>query len=496
MYAVYAIFALAFVLVAFIAVYATRVKKVGPNQVLVVSGFRHKVLMGQDETGSPIYEERGYRIVTGGRAFIWPILERVDYLSLELMTIDVAVREVYTVQGVPVMVDGVAQVKIGSDDIHISTAAERFLSKNRQEIEHVAHETLAGHLRAILGTLTVEQVYKDRETFGQQVQDVSTNDLSNMGLQIDSFVIKDIQDEEGYLDALGRKRIAEVKRDATIGEAEAERDAMIASARAKQEGETAQFQAKTKIAESEKDYSVQKAAYDAEVNRKNAEAELAYTLQQNITNQQVRAEEVQISVVDKQKQIEVQEQEVKRREKELEATVRKPAEAKQYEIETLANAKKYQTLTEAEGQAKATRSIGQGEADADKARGLAQAEVIQKQGLAEAEAMHKKAAAWQQYNQAAIIQQLIDRLPELAAAISAPLSKTDKITIVSSGGDGAGASQIARDTANIIAQIPATVEGLTGLDLIEALRQLPGFDRAETDEQETTPAKSEEETTE
>ena len=478
----FAAFAVVFVLIAFVVVYASRIKKVGPNEVLVVSGRQHRILVGTDEAGNKIYDKRGYRIVTGGRAFIWPVIERVDYLSLELMTIDVAVREVYTLQGVPVMVDGVAQVKIGSDDVSIATAAERFLSKSRQEIEHVAHETLAGHLRAILGTLTVEQIYKDRETFGQQVQNVSADDLSNMGLRIDSFVIKDIQDEEGYLDALGRKRIAEVKRDATIGEAEAERDAAIASANARQEGETARFNAETKIAESEKSYSVQKASYDAEVNRKKAEAELAYTLQQNITNQQVRAEAVQVEVIEKQKQIEVQEQEVKRRERELEATVRKPAEAKRYEIETLANAKKFQTLTEAEGQAEATRSVGKGEADAAKAKGLAQADVIREQGVAEANAMLKKASAWQEYNEAAIIQQLIDRLPEVAAAISAPLSKTDKITIVSTGdGGGAGASKIAQDTANIIAQIPATVEGLTGVDLIEAIKRLPKIKSAQTE---------------
>ncbi|MEM7345923.1 MAG: SPFH domain-containing protein [Chloroflexota bacterium] len=453
-----------------VGVYAARVKKVGPNEVLVVSGRQH--------------DGRGYRIVTGGRSFIWPVLERVDYLSLELMTIDVAVRDVYTLEGVPVLVDGVAQVKIGSDSVFISTAAERFLSKTQEEIKHVAHETLAGHLRAILGTLTVEQIYKDRETFGQRVQMVSADDLSNMGLWIDSFVIKDIQDSEGYLEALGRKRIAEVKRDATIGEAEADRDAVIASAKARQEGETARFGSETKIAESEKDYSVQKAKYDADVNREKAEAELAYTLQQNITNQQVQAEAIQVEVVEKQKRIEVQEQEVLRREKELEATVRKPAEAKQYEIETLANARKYQTVTEASGEADAARSLGEGEADAAKAKGLAEAEVIRKQGISEAEAMLKKAGAWQEYNDAAIIQQIIDHLPEVAAAISAPLAKTDKITIVSTGGEneGAGANKITQDTAKIIAQIPAIMEGLTGVDLIEAIKRLPTINQKEAED--------------
>jgi len=478
---VLAVVGLIFVLGVFLALYSSRYKKVGPNEVLVISGRRHTYI-------DPVTGEkatRNYRIVKGGGAFIWPVLERVDDLSLEIMTIDVVTPKVYTVQGVPITVDGVAQVKIRGDDVSIATAAEQFLSKSQDEIRNVALQTLEGHLRAILGTLTVEEIYKDRDAFAARVQDVAAGDLANMGLSIVSFTIKDIRDDQGYLDALGRKRTAEVKRDAQIGEAEAARDATIASAKARQEGETAKFQAETKIAEAEKDYQVQKAEYDAQTNRKKAEAELAYTLQQNITNQQVKAEEVQIEVVEKQKRIQVQEQEVLRKEKELEATVKKPAEAEQYRIQTLANAKKYQTLTEAEGQASAARSIGEGEADAAKAKGLAEAEVIRQQGfaeaevirqqgLAEAEAMEKKALAWQMYNQAAIIQQIIEALPKVAAAIAEPLSKTDRIVIINAGGDGAGASKLTQDVTNIVAQVPAAVEALTGVDLTETLKNLPG----------------------
>ena len=373
-----------------------------------------------------------------------------------------------------VHVDGVAQIKIRGDDISIATAAEQVLSKTSDEIRNVALQTLEGHLRAILGTLTVEEIYKDRDAFAAKVQDVAAGDLANMGLSIVSFTIKDIRDDQGYLDALGRKRTAEVKRDAQIGEAEAARDATVASAQARQEGETAKYQAETKIAESEKDYQVQKADYDAQTNRKKAEAELAYNLQQNITNQQVKAEEIQIEVVERQKRIEVQEQEVMRKEKELDATVRKPAEAEQHRIQTLANAKKFQTLTEAEGQAAAARSIGEGEADAAKAKGLAGAEVIREQGFSEAKAMEKKAHAWQMYNQAAIIQQIVEVLPRVAAAVSEPLSKTDRIVVINSGGDGAGASKVTQDVTNIVAQMPATIEALTGIDLTETLRNLPG----------------------
>ncbi len=467
-----------FVLFGFLA---SRYKKVGPNQVLVVSGRKHTIT--NPVTGEK--ERVGFRIVKGGGAIIWPVVERVDALSLEIMTIEVETPEVYTEQGVPVTVAGVAQIKIKGDDVSIRTAAEQFLSKSAAEIRTVAHETLAGHLRAILGTMTVEEIYKDRDTFAQRVQEVSAVDMANMGLRIVSFTIKDIRDDQGYLDALGQARTAEVKRDATIGQALASRDATIKSAEARQEGETAKFQAETKIAEANKEYSVQKAGYEAEVNRKRAEAEMAYTLQQNILNQKIKAEEVQIQVIEKSKQIEVQGQEVQRKERELEATVRKPAEADRYRIETMANAEKARVETEADGQASAIRATGEAEADATRARGLAQAEVIKAQGLAEAEAMEKKAEAWQQYNQAAIIQQLIDSLPKVAEAIAQPLARTERMVIINSGGDGGGASRLTRDITNIIAQLPETVEALTGMDLIEAIKNLPAV-KGTVEKQEQT----------
>ena len=462
--------------------YASRYKKVGPNQVLVISGRKRTVV--NPATGKK--EQVGFRIRKGGGAFILPVLERVDILSMEILTIEVEVRSVYTVQGVPVHVDGVAQIKVRGDDSSIYTAAEQFLSKGPDGIIYVAHETLAGHLRAILGMLTVEEIYKDRDAFAQKVLEVSGGDLANMGLEIVSFVIKDIRDDKEYLESLGRTRTAEVKRDAVKGEAEAQRDATIAQANAardatiqaasaRQEGETAKFQAEAKIAEAQKDYSLRKATFDEEVNRRQVEAELARTLLEKITNQQLTAQEVQIEVVGKQKQIEVQQQEVQRREKELEATVHKPAEAERYRIETLASAKKYQTETEATGTAEATRLQGQGEADAIRAKGLAQAEVIQAQGFAEAQAMVKKAAAWQQYNQAAIIQQVVEALPGVVQAIAQPLAQTDRIVVISSGdGTGAGASKITGDITNIVAQVPAVVEALTGVNMTEMLQTLPG----------------------
>jgi flotillin len=481
-WAILAAVAILFVMFVGFGFYASRYKKVGPNQVLVVSGRRREML--NPVTGKT--ERVGFRVVKGGGTFIIPVLERIDILSMEILTIEVEVRSVYTVEGVPVHVDGVAQIKIRGEDVSIYTAAEQFLSKGPEGIVYVAHETLAGHLRGILGMLTVEEIYKDRDAFAQKVLEVSGSDLVNMGLEIVSFVIKDIRDDKEYLESLGRTRTAEVKRDAVKGEAEAQRDATIAqanaardatvqSAEARQEGETAKYKAETKIAQAHRDYRVQKAEYDEASNRSEVQAELARTLQEKITNQEIMAEEVQIEVVAKQKQTEVQEQEVARRERELEATVQKPAEAERFRIETLASAKKFQTETEAAGDAEATRVQGMGQADAVKARGLAEAEVIQAQGFSEAEAMEKKAEAWKKYNQAAIIQQLIEALPEVAAAVAQPLAQTDRIVVISSGGDGAGASKITADVTNIVAQVPATVEALTGVNLLEALQMLPGI---------------------
>lgn len=478
---VIAVFAVIFVIIILLLVISGRYQKVGPNEALIISGRGTTRL--DPVTGRK--ERIGYRIVKGGGTIVIPVLETAKRLSLEVMTILVETPRVYTAQGVAVTVDGIAQVKVKSDEVSIATAAEQFLSKNVNEIRQVALQTLEGHLRAIVGTLSVEEIYRDRDQFAQRVQEVAASDMANMGMGIISFTIKDIKDDQQYLDSLGVARTAEVKRDAAIGQALATRDAKIKAAGAEQEGEQARFVAQTKIAEADKDYQVQKAAYDAEVNRNRAAAELAYELQRNKSNQEVRAEQVQIDVIEKQKQIQVQEQEVARRERELEATIRKPAEAEQYRIRTIADADKYRTVTEAGGDAEATKARGfadaeivrvQGlaEAEANKARGLAEAEVIQAQGFAEAEAMKKKAEAWREYTQAAIIQQLIEAMPKIAAAIAEPLSKTDRIVVISNGdGGGAGASKVSQDVANIVAQVPATVEALTGVDIIKTLKNLP-----------------------
>jgi flotillin len=458
-----------FLLFVFMWLYARRYVKVGPNEVLVISGRRRNV---READGS--VSTVGFRITKGGGAFVWPLVEKYDILSLELMTIDVKTPEVYTLTGVPIIVDGVAQIKVKGDDVSISTAAEQFLSMKSEQIMNIATQTLEGHLRAIVGTMTVEDIYKNRDAFAQSVQEVAAGDLANMGLTIVSFTLRDIRDNQGYLDALGKPRTAQVKRDAIIGQAEADRDAAIKSAQANQAGQEAKFAADAKIAEANRDYQMKVADYTAAVNLKKAEADLAYDLQRNKTNQAVKAEEIGIMVVEKEKMIEVQEKEILRRQKELEATVNRPADAERYRVQALAEAEKFKRQTEAAGEAEAKRQVGKGEAEANKSRGLAEADVILAQGTSTAEAMQKKADAWRSYNEAAVVQIFLENAPNLARAIAEPLAKTEKIVIVSTGGDGAGAgaSKVTRDVANVMAQLPEIVKALSGIDLNEFLAKL------------------------
>jgi len=440
----------------------------GPNQALIISGGG-----------------REPKVVVGGRVFVIPLIQRVQALSLEVMTLTPSTNRVYTKEGVAVSVDGVAQVKVKGGD-SILRAAQQFLGKRLQEIEEVALQTLEGNQRAILGTMTVEEIYQDREGFATRVLEVGSADMDNMGLEIVSYTIRDIQDEQGYLEALGIPRTAEVKRDAAIAQAEADRDAAIRSARADQEAQAARFSADTSIAESERDFSIQKAAYDEQTNARRAAAELAYQLQEAKTKQDIRQEEMQIDVIERQKQIEVQQQEVLRREQELDATVRKPAEAERDRLETVAEGDRRRTVVESDAEryrletvAEGTRAqiVAEAEAGAEAIRvmGQAEADAIRAKGLAEAEAMQRKADAWKEYGQAALIEQLFQTLPQVAEAVAQPLAKTERIVMISGGNDdsaGVGASRLTRDVTNIVAQLPAVIEALTGIDILGSLKNL------------------------
>jgi flotillin len=461
---------------------AKRYKKVGPNFAMVISGRKHRMKMADGRT-----DLSGYRIRQGGGAFVFPLLERVDVLSLEVMTLDITTPEVYTKPGVPIVVDGVAQVKILGDEASIRTAAEQFLGKTVEQIKQIALQTVEGHLRAIIGTLSVEEIYRNRDQFASSVQEVAVSDMANMGLQIVSFTLKDIRDSHGYLEALGRPRTAEVKRDAIIAQAEADRDATIKAAQARQAGEIAKFEAETRIAEAQRDFQSKKAEFDAAVNLKRADADLAYDIQKNKTSQALKKEEVQIAIVEKEQQIVVQEREIQRRERELEATIKRQADAERYRVETEAAAERARFELVAKGEAEAARQKGTAQADVIKATGTSEAEIIALKGAAEAEAMRKKADSWKEYNQAAVLELLFAALPGIAKAVTEPLSKTDRITLVSTGGDGTGASKFTGDVATMIAGLPAIVESLSGVQLQQLVEAVPALRGAKRQEGKATP---------
>jgi flotillin len=471
-----AIFIVAIVFFILIIAVAKRYKKVGPNEVMVISGRKHRVRNPDGTT-----EVTGFRIRKGGGAFIMPLLERVDVLSLEVMTLDITTPEVYTKPGVPIVVDGVAQVKIRGDEASTRTAAEQFLGKTVEEIQQVALQTVEGHLRAIIGTLTVEEIYRNRDQFAGSVQEVAVSDMANMGLAIVSFTLKDIRDGHGYLEALGKPKTAEVKRDAIIAQAEADRDANIRSAQARQAGEIAKFEAETRIAEANRDFQSKKAEYDAAVSLKRAEADLSYDIQKNRTSQLLKKEEVQIAVVEKEQQIVVQEREIQRREKELEATVKRQADAERYRVETEAAAQRSKTEQVAQGEAEARRLKGHADADVTKATGSADAEIIALKGTAEAEAMRRKADSFKEYNQAAVLQIVLAALPEIARAVAEPLTKTDRITMVSTGGEGVGVSKLTSDIARVMAGLPAVVESLSGVDVKKLIEAIPALKAASSE---------------
>ncbi|KAL1516671.1 hypothetical protein ABEB36_000553 [Hypothenemus hampei] len=376
------------------------------------------------------------------------------------MTLIVDSPTVYTSQGVPISVTGIAQVKIqGQNEEMLLAACEQFLGKSEHEIEHIALVTLEGHQRAMMGSMTVEEIYKDRKKFSKQVFEVASSDLVNMGITVVSYTIKDIRDEEGYLKSLGMARTAEVKRDARIGEAIARADAAIKEAIAEEQRMASVFLNDTEIAKARRDFELKKAAYDMEVQTKNAEAEMAYELQAAKTKRKIKEEEMQIMVVERTQQIAVQEQEISRRERELAATVRGPAEAEKYRLEKLAEATRKKILLEAEAEAEALRLKGEADAFA-----------IEAKAQAEAEQMADKAEAWKEYKEAAMIDMFLDVLPKMAAEIAAPLSQAKKITMVCSGNGEVGAAKLTGEVLEIVNRVPALIETMTGVNITKSVK--------------------------
>merc|ERR1711892_28584 len=412
----------------------------GPNEALVISGMF--------QGGKPTF-------INGGRAIVCPCIQNVQRIPLNTMTLEVNSPRVYTSQGVPISVVGTAQVKInGASEEMLAYAAEQFGGKPVDEILQICLETMEGHQRAIMGNMSVEEIYRDRKTFSKKVFEVASVDLHNMGIAVISYTLKDVRDEVGYLASLGQARTAQVKRDALIGEAEARRDATIAEALAEEQRMESKLVNDTEIARSKRDFELKKASYDTEVNTAKAEAEMAYGLQAAKVQAKIKEEEMQVKVVERAQNIAIQEQEIMRRERELDSKVRKPAEAEKFRLEKIAEAERQKVVLEAEAEAEATAL-----------RGEAEAYAIEVKAKAEAEQMAKKADAWKEYKEAALVDMMLKVLPKIAAEVAGPISETNKITMVSTGDGPIGASRVTNEVLDIMGSLPETVKKMTGVDI-------------------------------
>ncbi|MCA9553961.1 MAG: hypothetical protein KC933_28245 [Myxococcales bacterium] len=471
---------------------AQRYQKVGPNEVLIVSGRR--TVYADPDTGANV--TKNFRIFHGGGTFVVPIREKTHRMSVELMTLEIQTPEFFTKLGVPIRVDAIAQIKVRSDDaIATATAAEMFLSKSADQMNEIAHQMMQGHLRGVISTMPFETIHANPEAFAQSVQRLTAAELANMGIQVVSFTIRAVQDPSGYLSALGRPQMAQIQRDAvlgesashrdaTVGRAQAEREAKVASSRAHQESELARIESELTVAGAAKTQRVRNEEYEAEVARAKADNAVAYELRQATLQGALVTERLGVSKVERQLQIEVEDLEIARIERELVHTVRKPAEAERFRIEAIAEAKRHELELAGEARAKAARLEGLAEAEVIRAkalaeaegtrqRELAEAEGLRARGLAEAEAMKQKAEAWRSYGEAAVAELFIEQLPAIAGAIAAPLAKIDRITLVGSNGSP-GIERVSQAVTDVLAQVPGVTSLMQSLHLDHLAQHLAG----------------------
>ena len=472
------------IFIGIILVYAlaSRYIKVPPNKAMVVYGHKFK-------------EKEGMSIRTGGGKWVIPIIESWAWLDLGITTLNIHVTDVVTKEGVMLDVEAVTQTQIDPQEDSLKTAAVMLLQKTAEEIEYVSQKTLEGHVRGVCATLTVEQINMDRAAISELILKVAVEDLKNMGLNVVSFTIRDLKDQVGYLLAMGKRRTAEVKRDAIIGQAEANMEAQKQSAIRAKEGDIAEAEAITKTREAQALRDKLTQEYETEVENAKAIKEQRYDISKQEELKKLVQAEMEKMILEREKQIELAEKEMVRKEREQDASIRVPAKAQAdkeaFIAEGAARALMARGTAEADvvklkGKADADVDFMRGEAEANvnrvqglaqaeviTAKGLAQAEAIKAQGLAEAEAMNKKAEAWKEYGSAAIAQIVVDKLPEVAEKLALPLQNTEKLIIM---GSESGGSRLVADSVNSLVQISGLMQTLTGIDLTDVGKNLLSMD--------------------
>ncbi|MBP1964729.1 flotillin family protein [Paenibacillus aceris] len=443
-------------------------KKVPPNEAMIVFGLG------------------GKRVVQGGGTFVIPGFQSYKTISMMLMSFDVKPDQpMFSQQGIRLKIEAVAQIKIQSDPIAIATASEQFLDHTLLEREMMILHSVEGHLRGLVGQLTVEAILKNPDELNSKMRETCSEDLDKMGLSLISFVLKRVADDQGYIENLGVPEVERVRKSASIARAEVERDIQIRQADTEKESAIriaeahqlkieAETVASAKEAQYRKELSMREAEFKQETTSRQAEADLAYELKQKQIQQSLVTEQVKIRQMEAEANKTVRQIEVELKQKELEASVIKPAEAEKLAAIMRAEVNKQRQILEAEADAESTRKRGEATAEAELAKGKANAEVVRLAGLAEAEALEKKAEAYKQYTQAAVTVEILRILPELAEKIAAPLSNVDKITVISQDGATSGVNRVTGDIAKMIAQVPEITQTLTGQSVTELARAFLG----------------------
>ena len=421
-----------------------RYKVAPPDTALIISGLLRRNYKVRNPDGTVASKKFGYRIVRGGATFYIPGIERIDQLDMCLMQVDIKTAQpVPTKEYISVIVDAVANIKIGSDDLSIATAAEQLLHYNADQIKALAKDVLEGNMREIIGQMTIAELVQNRDKFAQESIKAAMSDMSNMGLEIINLTIQNFADKDGDV----------IETMATQNVVDKERDAAIARAKAQQEGHKAEVEAAAAIAEQDKQLALLQAGYKMESDQEKAKADEAYRIEQERVRKTYEAERAAAELTRLEKETELKKQEVEIERERLNVQIREKAAAEKDARVFEAEAEKF------ERQAKADAQLYEAEKEA---------EAIRMRGEAEAEAIRKKAEAMQLYGQAAMLEMVVDKLPDIARSVSEPLSKTEKIILFGEG----GASSMARDTAGTMLQTFEAVKQSVGLDIPKMLKDV------------------------
>jgi len=416
------------ILLLLIAFVASRYHVAGANEALIVAGSRGAKV--RDERGQVVASpgDKGVKVVVGGGTFVRPLLDRVGKLKLTARQISVQLTDAVTSQGIKVQVQGVATFKIGRDVESLRNAAERFLDAKPEQVDSIVKNVLEGSLRSIVGTLTIEELIRDRQKLLQQVQDAAKGDLATSGLQIDAFTIQSFSDESNYIELLGQQSVSTVSRDARMAKASTDQEAAVREAQAQQ----------IKI-NAARDVSLREAETRTQVAAAQARADQAGPLAQAEATQEVVR-----------KQTELAQLEADRKEKELLSTTVKPAAADAQAV-----------IARAEGAKRARIASAEADAETTRLEGGAEAQIVLTKGEAEAKALAMRADAYKQFNEAAIIQTVLAALPDIVRAAAEPMSHIDSLTVMSAD----GASDIVRNATRAMIESTTAIKGLTGLDV-------------------------------